>query len=275
MTNKSIPEASTQFLDVLLSGGTEFRMSFISEGITCLLQNTHRLFGDVRCLVNQQRYATARFLLTTAIEEIAKIYILLDMVRLDIKKHRSVAKKLCAAFYDHISKHAYYEVQSFDRLRDIEHAYNFWEIETKKFWKGDFFSGEPDMPHDTYFSRQLPLFVDCECTFSCWSIPENKTYEFFFKPDDLNVFMIVKSKFGEFEYADYEGLFTPESLNLLHLTFKDHYINMGVKNNLIFDLYRKYIEKICRILPIDSQTVQNSPLVKYPIYHFLTIKSDN
>ena len=79
----------------------------ISDGITAIINNVNRLLEDVEILAKSNKYASAGFLLTTADEETAKVYILLDMCRLDFIRHENYLKNLCRGFYDHVVKYAY------------------------------------------------------------------------------------------------------------------------------------------------------------------------
>src|SRR3989338_726484 len=74
----------------------------ISAGLIAILNNANRLMADVTLLAEAERYSTATFLLTTADEEMAKSYILIDMCRLDFQTYQSVLRRLCQAFYNHI-----------------------------------------------------------------------------------------------------------------------------------------------------------------------------
>ncbi len=56
-------------------------------------------------MVKAGRLSSAPFLITTARGELAKPTLLLDACMLDFSKHRSVLRKLCQAFYDHVAKH--------------------------------------------------------------------------------------------------------------------------------------------------------------------------
>ncbi len=132
-------------------------LDLIAEGISASYNNANRLVSDARYLTDAGRHASAKFILTTAREEMAKSYILLDSCRLDWKKHISVLRRLCRAFYNHIEKYAYMEVLNFWNIRSMADAKHIWKIEVKRFWPAASENGEPDMPHDTFFEREMPL----------------------------------------------------------------------------------------------------------------------
>ena len=124
----------------------------ISNGIEAIIINSRRLHEDVELLINSERYASGGFLLATADEEMAKVFILLDMCRVDFQRHENILKGLCRAFYDHVAKHAYNKVITFFRpFRDMKHVKELWVAEITRLWPSGHESGEPDFPHETYF----------------------------------------------------------------------------------------------------------------------------
>src|SRR5215470_12110093 len=149
----------------------------LANRIVGCTRNARRLLDDAAFLVQAERYATATFVTTTATEEIAKAYILLDCVRLSSSRHTNVLKRLCRAFYDHIAKHAYYSIHRFPTLTSMEHFKLAWDAETVRLWSGGPpENGEPDMPHDTYFRRELPLYVNYSDYANGWIIPEDSSH---------------------------------------------------------------------------------------------------
>ena len=95
------------FENVFLNREDEEIIQLLSEGIVAVINNAENLYSDARLMFKNSRWTSWRFLLTTANEEMAKSYILLDTCRLDFSRHQSVLKRLCYAFYDHVSKYAY------------------------------------------------------------------------------------------------------------------------------------------------------------------------
>lgn len=102
------PKSGDQLFDgVFKDRSVDDVLADMSSGIDCVLYKICCLLSDIKLLVTNDRLASAAFLLATAREELSKIFILIDMCRLDFTTHESTAKRLCAAFYNHISKHAY------------------------------------------------------------------------------------------------------------------------------------------------------------------------
>ena len=89
---------------------------------------------------------TARFLLTTAREEVGKAFIMLDMCRLDFARHQSVLRRLCTAFYSHIEKQAYFDTLQFEGLQSFAHVAEWWRVEMIKWFPGDLEGGGVQRP---------------------------------------------------------------------------------------------------------------------------------
>ena len=81
----------------------------ISCGIDAIVDNVALLVADAELLAESHRYARADFVAAAAREELGKLHLLLDMCRLDLARHENYLKRLCWGFYDHITKHAYFE----------------------------------------------------------------------------------------------------------------------------------------------------------------------
>jgi len=233
--------------------------------------NIIRLLDDVDLLIKDNRYSSAHFFLTTVDEEIAKLYILLDMCRLDFKKHESILRCLCRAFYDHVLKYAYIEIHRLNFIDDFYQAQEMWDIETKKWWPShDLESGEPDMPHTTYFSREASLYVDYIEYNQKWSIPSNERKSFYFEKmfghDDLS---ISKQHLEIIKTTDNLGFFQPQSLSVMHDIFKGNYIKDNINMNNLNKLYRLIDEKMSRDLDTLPETLFKTILFSWPLYHLL------
>ncbi len=252
-------------------------IQLISDGLVAINKNASRLINDVHLLLDSNKYASARFLLTTADEEMAKSYILLDMCRLDFIKYESVLRSLCRAFYDHVLKHAYTKIHRFDGIHDLNHAREIWEAEITKWWpNNDPESGEPDMPHSTFFSRQMPLYVDYIEYDHKWSIPsDDSESRYFKKSNSFDLFSLdclsVSEKYLELlNFADNAGIFKPKSLTILHDTFKNYYIKDNLNKTDLARFYHTIDEKINGGLSIPKGTIFKTIYFSWPIYHFLT-----
>lgn len=246
-------------------------LEVLSKGLYAFAQNAYWLLEDAKLLANAERYTRAGFLVATADEEIAKSYIILDACRLNFTLHESPLRRLCRAFYDHVTKHAYNEVVRFGHFHDMEQVRELFHTELRRWWpSGDIESGEPDMPHDTYFTRQTALYVDFIDYDQAWWVPApdwgRYRFEQTFGPEVLSG---SRQALNKLLYTRDEGLCKPETLGILNEIFNKHYITEHTSNNQLFRLYEMVAEKIENVLGIPHNKFKDSALMEWPLYHFL------
>lgn len=267
------PEPSKQlFESVFADHEPEVVLRTISKGLIAILENAIRLMEDMTVLMKAERFPTAKFLLTTTNEEMAKTYILLDSCRLDLSRHTSTLRRLCRAFYDHIAKYAYNEiVKHSDIIRDMEHAKIFWESETTKWWPSSGpESGEPDMPHETYFSREMPLYVDFIEYDQKWHKPENAITGTTLSLEKMR-FKDTQEGLKRLQLTFEAGLYNPECLTILNNNFKRHYITEKTSSEEIQRLYEKTAQQMEQELSIKKEMFFESALHEWPLYYFTTL----
>ncbi len=240
----------------------------LSEGISVCRDNAERLLADAEHLVRADRLSSGRFLITTAREETAKPYILLDACRLDFRKHLSVLRALCGTFYNHIAKHAYIEIQKFRSLSSMSEVMDLWKVEVKRWWPGEAESGEPDMPHDTYFDRELPLYVDFSNYSGGWIVPDNASqhayFECLFGETPISS---VREKLNALRETERLGLFAPECLAAINEVFKGNYVGERATAEFVQRLHEKVAQKIEEEKNIPTSSFFNSTIVQWPLYH--------
>ena len=246
----------------------------ISEGLAAIVTNVSRLIEDVKVLAATAHYSSAGFLLTTADEEMAKCYILLDACRVDFSRHQNVLKALCRAFYDHVKKHAYIQVIRDSKLflyQDMDQVQYNWKLEIKKWWPGDTMSGEPDMPHDTYFGREMTLYVDFLAQFQTWSIPNNASDKNEFFDDSFGESKLKKTEatFDTIRETKDIGLFRVDALVEFHESFKKHYLTEKTTTEDVLKVYRDAASRIRDNCGIPVDQFKNSALSEWPLYHFV------
>jgi len=272
MTKSKMPNpADLLFQNLFEDCSSADSLALLSKGIIASRVNSDRLLTDVQYLIKQDRFCSARFLLTTAREEIAKAYILADACRLDFRKHQSVLRRLCRAFYDHVSKHAYMEV--FDIMRSFSwtQAREIWDIETTRWWPAASpEDGEPDMPHDTYFGREYPLYVDYGDYDRRWLVPRDEEQKF-----------IVEEMFGEtsvtrtqsvidrWRQTEESGFCSPDVLAIVNSHFKKVYINDNVDLQVLTSLNERTVKAIASKTGKSLEEVTTSELMQLPIYDFV------
>ncbi len=242
----------------------------ISDGIKAAIENATRLLDDVELLLKGERYASAGFLLTTADEEMAKLYILLDMCRLDFARHENILKHLCRAFYDHVPKHAYNEIIRFSlQIWDMKHVKEIWISHITRWWPSGYESGEPDFPHDTYFERELPLYVDFIEYDQQWHIPQHDTQKYKFdKIFGSDSFSKSKSALEKIDKTAEPGFFDPKYLEILNNVFKNHFISEETETEMILSLYKKIQNQIEKDL---QDAFEDCALTEWPLYPFAHI----
>jgi AbiV family abortive infection protein len=244
----------------------------ISEGLRALVSNASRLLEDVKSLQRTARYSSSAFLLTTADEEMAKCYILLDMCRLDFSRHQSVLKRLCRAFYNHVAKYTYMDlVRNSDIYRSMDQVKYNWDVQVIKWWPGDVERGEPDMPHDTYFGREMPLYVDFIDVDQRWSIPNNDSDKIYFFEEFLGESKLTKSEASFLKLKDTQdaGLLGVDALTELHEVFKNQYCNESTSTETILRLYEDTATRIKNKSGIPVDVFYKSVLKEWPLYHFV------
>lgn len=241
----------------------------ISEGLSACTNNAERLLSDAEWLIQGGRLASARFLNTTAREEISKAYILIDACRLDPKRHHSVIRSLCKAFYDHIAKHAYLEVQKFPNFRSMSDLRELWEIEVTHWWPAAHESGEPDMPHDTYFDRQLPLYTDFNDYDNCWIVPEDSDHTaYFMECFGEDPIQKTRTILKSWQDAESLGLCSAKSLSIINSVFRKSYINEKTSNESLINLFNTAAKQIEEATGVATESFLASPLAEMPLYHF-------
>jgi AbiV family abortive infection protein len=263
-----------QLFENLFAGrGCNEILEVLSNGLTAVLANASRLIKDVSLLIDAKRYASAAFLLATADEEMAKSYILVDACRLDFLRHQSVLKCLCRAFYNHIAKHAYNQiVRSSIAAHDMRQVKEWWDVEVTPWWPSDPESGEPDMPHDVYFAREMPLYVEFNNpSQKKWAAPEDEGLKYIFEEFPGNDSLTKSRKALDRLCTTSEaGLCKPDCLSILNETFRDHYITERTEVNDIFRLYKKTASRVESETGIPNQIFSGSALDEWPLYHFVS-----
>jgi hypothetical protein len=97
--NTTRPDPGKRLFETLfLNHRPEIIIRAISKGLIAFFRNATRLIEDAKILINAERFASSRFLITTADEEIAKSYILVDACRLDLGSPASPLQSLCHSF---------------------------------------------------------------------------------------------------------------------------------------------------------------------------------
>lgn len=243
----------------------------IASGLIAVSQNATALLEEAGLLANAERFARAGFLVATADEEMAKSYILLDACRLRCELHEGPLRRLCRAFYGHTEKHAYNKVLRFGHVRDLQQARKIFQLELRRSWpSADPESGEPDMPHETYFTREANLYVDYIEYDQAWSVPEPNRRGIPFDqipgPNELDKSrMALECLFR----TEREGLYTPDALEILNAVFGDCYITEKTATDELRRLYARLTDRLAEKLGGDRGRFEQTAYFEWPLYHFL------
>lgn len=203
----------------------------------------------------------------------AKSYILLDLCRLDPTKHETVLKGVCRAFYDHVPKHAYNRIARHTGFRSMEHVGEIWETEVTKWWPADD-PTEPDMPHDTYFTREMPLYVDFVDYDQDWFVPNSETrreiFETWFGTDALAESGKALERLKGTSEA---GLFRAQCLAILNRAYRTQYVSSRTSTETVSRLAERAAELTEREEGISRERYIGSALDEWPLYHFASGQS--
>jgi AbiV family abortive infection protein len=254
------------FENIFLNGGTGEIIHLLSDGIDAVINNAKNLYDDAQLMFKNSRWTSWRFLLTTANEEMAKSYILLDACRLDFSRHHSVLKRLCYAFYDHVSKYAYGNILNSKDAYSLQDAKIEWQDSTTRWALDD----DAQTIHETYFLREAPLYVDFLDYDQIWSTPLSLVSEYNYSmgsgiPD-------FQAALERLKMTQQAGLFSSNTLNLINENFKKHYFSETTSDDVLINLHKKTAKQIETKTGISATTYQESSLYTIPLYHFLTMQ---
>ncbi|MBC8354546.1 MAG: AbiV family abortive infection protein [Planctomycetes bacterium] len=239
----------------------------VADGIGGGWRNAERLLSDASLMVDAGRLSSARFLITTAREELAKSPLLLDACMVDFSKHRSVLQKICQAFYDHVAKHAYIELLEETLIDSMDRAGKFWTTAVRRWWPGDVEYGEPDMPHATHFDREFPLYLDFGDYEHRWLIPKDDAHRSHYEWSDR--IAKVEKLIAPWRKADADGICTPEVLAIVNSVFKGTYVSVNTTTAALKRLYSVAEARLVAETGVSSEAFCASPLVRWPLYHFV------
>ncbi len=254
-------------------------IALIAEGLTAVLAQVAELLKDVECLVRNERFARAWFIIATADEELGKCHLLLDCARLNVAKHQSCLNTISKAFYDHVDKYAYMRLWRMGHPENhpwwtVKDAFDAFNSDRVEFWTAsssfDEPPTEPDMPHNTYFSRELNLYIDVLPSGGWTSPPEEWARHKF---DEIN---------GEFElrnqtkthWAAFDSLvrgraMTNEALQIVNGIWRERYIGPKQQRVDLDSIWKKTATAVSGASHLRPEDVLVSPICFWPCYDAL------
>ena len=263
------PKASGVLFEFLFGGNETEAFGQLSEGIVVTLGNAQRLIDDATVLVEAKRFERASFLIATAEEEMGKIYILLDMCRVDLARRQDVLHHLCGCFYSHIIKHVYLDlsVNEYAGIRELSEVKRYFRVGAQKWWPSDPESGEPDMPHDMYFEREANLYVDVDSYADIWTTPGspamNMRFHDSFLPSPLNTARDTLAKLRAKQNLE---LFQTEALQIFNEAMKGLRVDERTTRAELFAAYTRAGENLELTLGVSSGDFTASELYNWPMY---------
>lgn len=261
------PKRSSELFEFLFGSGPEQAFPRLSEGVTAMLDNAEAILDDAALLVEAKSLARAVFLIATAEEEMGKAYILLDMCRVDACQEH-VLRHLCSSFYNHVLKYAYleYSANKFGGIIELSHLQRYFRASARQWWPSERESGEPDMPHETYFLREANLYVDVDTYGNTWATPECPALEVRF----LDVYIpspLKKARdiLGKLRATQDCRLYEPEALHLFNDAMKHLRVN---EKTLMSELYAAYqaAGKKLEAFGVSVSDFESSELHNLPMY---------
>ena len=263
------PKPSGVLFKFLFGGNTEQAFGRLSEGIVAILGNTQKLVDDATVLVDAKRFERASFLIATAEEEMGKVYILLDMCRVDLARRQDVLHHLCNCFYNHILKHVYLDlsVNEYAGIQELSELQRGFRVGAQKWWPSDPESGEPDMPHDMYFEREANLYVDVDSYADIWVAPGNPAMNMRFHdsfiPSPLNM---AREKLDKLCAEQNLELYQPEALKIFNEAMKGLRVDEKTPTTELLAAYARAGEKLELAVGVSSSDFTGSELHNWPMY---------
>ena len=241
------PERNKQLYEAIFENNSdEAIIEILSDGIKACYESAKRLRDDARKLIETKSFSTAGFLIATADEEIAKIYILMDMARLKFSKHESILRRLCKAFYDHLDKHIYFQIglESWSNIAEIierikiERSNDYYEIDDYDFDTHEVLG--PPIPNQAVTRREWRLYVDYSKIAKIWTKPilEQRSFITSLVTEELRD---TESLLQLLDDAYAISLFDKDCLVILHEEFSKLLINANTTNEQIEQVLQKII----------------------------------
>jgi hypothetical protein len=152
------------------------------------------------------------------------------------------------------------------------HVKGVWDAEIIRWWpSSDPESGEPDMPHDTYFSREMPLYVDFIDYDQEWFTPEKDTRRLLFEDTvGYNALCESRNALDRLRRTFEAGLYRADCLTILNEVFRKCYITEATDTKAINRLWENAEQQMESILGIEREIFRSSALKEVPLYHFLS-----
>jgi hypothetical protein len=150
------PEIGLGYAKLICNMSAEKRLVFIAEGLPLILESARSLMAATNSLKGFPR--EAEILEGSAVEECAKILILMDIIRCPPKVVSSRVGLMIRWFYDHLARRIYAKAQTWKPTSLAELQEYIDDERRSHFVDGDYF--EYIMPNSELFWREAALYAD-------------------------------------------------------------------------------------------------------------------
>ncbi|MBD3846158.1 hypothetical protein IED13_10655 [Bosea sp. SSUT16] len=150
------PDIGLGYGSLICNMSTEKRLAFIAEGVPLIHASARSLMEATNTLKEYPR--EAEILEGQAIEECAKILILVDIIRCPAKVVSSRVGTMIRWFYDHLARRIYAKAQTW-KPTSLAELQEYIDYDRRShFVDGDYF--EHIMPNSELFWREAALYAD-------------------------------------------------------------------------------------------------------------------
>jgi len=264
------PERPGLLFQYLFGSDAERAFNRLFEGIIAVLDNAEALLDDAAILADAGRYERAEFLIATAQEEMGKAYILLDMCRIDLARRQDVLRHLCRSFYSHVLKHVYFDLSAHDYpgIRELPQVQYYFRVCAKEWWPSEPESGEPDMPHDTFFLREANLYVDVDSYAEEWMVPRLPSKALSFEMPFLgSPIDKAREALGRLRTTrETHGLFRPEALQIFNGAMKGVVVSERTSMDELRAAYERAGRDLEAGMRVPLHAFRRSALYSWPMY---------
>lgn len=262
------PKRGPALFEQLFGRDQSIAFDLVSTGISAILKHASALLDEAGILAAARRYERAEFLIATAQEEMGKAYILADMCRVDLAKWEDVLRRLCGGFYDHVLKNVYFDLcaHRYPGIWELEHVQRCFRIGVQKWWPAPAESGEPDMPHDTYFLREANLYVDFDAFSGTWTVPHLPSKSMLFESPFVSPLTDARAALQKLQATHELGLFGANALRTFNQRLKTLSINEQTPTKELMALYDQVGKDLETTVGVAPSAFMDSELRKWPMY---------
>jgi hypothetical protein len=172
----------------------------------------------------------------------------------------------------------------------MEQAFSIFNSDRVQLWKAsssdDEPPTEPDMPHGTYFHREMNLYVDLLESAGWWvSPPLYGEHEFdqslalrYRDRGSILTFEVrdqSRHHLGAFDKLIGGGALSGEALGAMNDVWRNNYVNEDWKRDRLDALWQQTAEAVAEASALRPDDLLTSPLCFWPCYHALQTRPED